>query len=250
MEPRPERNGGVADGGGTRARVARSSLLVLLLPWLAGPGAAQEPTRWFGSAGLALTVPSGELADQMDTGVGLGGQLLYRLDPAGALALRVDGAGVTYGSERGRAPLSPTVPRIEVEVTTRNNILVLGAGPQLTLPAGAFRPYLNAAAGLGYFYTESAVRGSRDHRRREFARTTNFSDTQLSYGVGGGLQLGLRPGRKPLHLELDVQYRRHGETRYLTEGDIREDETGRITIQPRSSDADLWVLRLGLSFGL
>lgn len=234
---------------GSRPPVARMSLLVLLLSCVAGSGAAQEPTRWFGSAGVALTVPSGEL-DGMDTGVGLGGQLLYRLDPAGALALRIDGAGVTYGSERGRAPLSPTVPRIEVEVTTRNNILLLGAGPQLTLPAGPFRPYVNAAAGLGYFYTESAVRGTRDYRRRDFARTTNFSDTQLSYGVGGGLQLGLRPGRRPLHLEMDVQYRRHGLTRYLTEGDIREDADGRLIIQPRSSDADLWVLRLGLSLGL
>lgn len=249
MRSGPNVSGKPRDGG-PGGRVARWSLLFLLLAAGAAPAVGQEPTRWFGSAGLAVTLPRGELAERMDTGVGLGGQLLVRLDPAGALALRVDGAGVTYGSERGRAPLSPTVPRIEVEVTTRNNILLLGAGPQLTLPAGPFRPYLNAAAGLGYFYTESSVRGTRDHRRRDFARTTNFSDTKLSYGAGGGLQLGLRPGRRPLHLEIDVQYRRHGHTRYLTEGDIREDETGRLIIQPVSSDADLWVLRLGLSFGL
>lgn len=233
------------DGPG--APFAMLGFLGVLLLLAAGPAAAQG--RLGGGLGLAFTVPRGELGDNVGAGLGLGGQLLYGLDPAGALALRLDGALVTYGSERFRRPLSRTVSRVSVDVQTRNNIFLLGFGPQLALPAGPVRPYLNGAVGLGYFFTESSVEGSGNFDFQDFARTTNFDDLSFAYGVGGGLGIALGSGPRPVRLALDLQYRDHGRTRYLREGSIEEDGTGRVFIRPLESDADLFLLQVGVSFG-
>lgn len=211
------------------------------------PLAAQN--RWHAGGALTLAIPQGEFANNVDTGLGLGGHLVYGLDPAGVVGLRVDGAFVTYGSERFRTPLSRTVSRILVDVRTRNNIFMLGTGPQLALPGGALRPYVNAAVGLGYFYTESSVDGSANFAFDDFARTTNWDDLSFGYGLGGGLGIGLRRGRVPLYLALDLQYRHHGETRYLREGSITEDGAGRVFIDPLRSEADLLIVQLGVSVG-
>ncbi len=216
---------------------------------LVAAGAAIAQSRWHGGGGLTLAIPQGELADNVDTGFGLGGHLVYGLDPAGAVGLRLDAAVVTYGSERFRRPLSRTVSRVSVDVQTRNNILLLGFGPQLALPAGRVRPYVNGAVGLGYFYTESSVEGSGNFDFQDFARTTNFDDLSFAYGAGGGLGIALSRGRTPVYLALDLQYRAHGETRYLREGSIEEDGTGRVFITPLRSDADLLVAQLGISVG-
>lgn len=224
--------------------LAATGALLLLA---AGPADAQS--RWHGGAGLTFAIPQGELADHVDPGFGLGGHLVAGLDPAGVVGLRLDAAIVTYGSERFRRPLSRTVSRIFVDVRTKNNILLLGVGPQLALPAGPLRPYVNGAVGLGYFYTETSVDGSRNFHFDDFARTTNFDDLSLAYGFGGGVGIGLSGGRNPIYLALDLQYRDHGETRYLREGSIEEDGTGRVFITPLRSDADLLVAQVGVSVG-
>lgn len=241
----------VPDGSGSRpGRVSRLAGALLLAVALLGlPAAAEAQARWVAGGGLALSVPRGELDGLIDEGIGVGGQLLYRLDPAGALALRLDGAMVTYGRESFRTPLSRTVSRVLVDVETRNNIALLGFGPQLTLPAGRFRPYVNAAVGLGYFYTESEVKGSRNFRFDDFARTTNFDDLGFSWGGGGGLELGLRAGANPLLLVFDVQYRDQGRTRFLREGSIEETADGRLTFDPLEAEVDLLLLRLGVAVG-
>lgn len=206
-------------------------------------------SRWVVGGGLALSVPQGELAEFIDHGLGFGGHVRYGLDRAGLLSLRLDASAVTYGSETFRVPLSQTVSRVLVDVTTRNSILLVGFGPQLTLPAGAVRPYVNGAVGLGYFFTESSVRGSGNLRFDDFARTTNFDDLSFAYGAGGGMAVAL-DRRRRLFLVLDGQYRDHGRTRYLREGSVREDGSGRLTIAPLESDANLLLFQLGLAVRL
>lgn len=225
-----------------------AALATLLLLLLLASGV--EAQRWSVGGGVAVSVPRGELDRHIDEGWGVGGQLVYRLDPAGVLGLRLDGSVVTYGRERIRTPLSHTVGRVLVDVETSNNIAVLGFGPQLTLPAGALRPYVNGAVGLGYFYTESGVRGSGNVRFDDFARTTNFDDLSFSWGGGGGLEVALGSGRHPLLLQVDAQYRNHGRTEFLREGSIEEDDAGRATFDPLRAEADVLLLRLGVSVGL
>lgn len=213
----------------------------------AGPGGS---SRVFLGGGVTVSVPRGEFGDFVDEGLGLGGTLRVGLDPAAILALRLDASVVTYGSERFTVPLSTTVSRVFVDVVTRNNIFLLGLGPQLGVPYGPLRPYLNGVVGLGYFFTESEVRGSSNPFFDDFARTTNFDDLSFAYGAGGGLGLALSGGRRPFLLVLDLQVRNHGRTRYLREGSITEDGTGRIFLDPLESDADVLLVQLGVSFGL
>lgn len=240
-----------AKRGASRAAAAGLAAAVTLLA--SAPGglaqAREGGSRWFVGGGLAVSVPQGELAEFIGAGLGFGGHVRYGLDRAGLASLRLDAGVVTYGSETFRVPLSQTVSRVLVDVTTRNSILLVGLGPQLTLPAGAVRPYINGAVGLGYFFTESSVRGSGNLRFDDFARTTNFDDLSFAYGAGGGVAVALSRSRR-LFLVLDGQYRDHGRTRYLREGSVREEGGGRVTVTPLESDANLLVLQLGLSVGL
>lgn len=225
--------------------------LVLLGTFLAGPSTAQaQYSRWFVGGGLALTVPQGEFGQLVDEGFGANGQVLYRLDPEGYAALRFDVGIVTYGSETVRVPLSETVGRVSIDVNTRNNILLMGFGPQFAIPAGAVRPYVNGVVGLGYFFTESTVRGSRNFQFDNFARTTNFDDLSFAYGLGGGLGIPVRRGYHPISVLLDAQYRNHGNTRYLREGSIQDEAGGRVVITPLESQANLLLFQVGVSVGL
>lgn len=206
--------------------------------------------RWDLGGGLAVAVPRGEFSDFVDEGYGLGLHVVYGLDPSSVVGLRFDLGFVTYGSERFTVPLLPSTGRILVDVNTRNNIGILGLGPQLQVPSGPIRPYVNGFVGLGYFFTESSVGGSSNFHFDDFARTINFDDVSLAYGGGGGLGLRLGNGYRPIYLNLEAQYRRHGATEYLREGSIVDDGFGGVIISPLRSDADFLLVQLGVSVGL
>jgi len=120
---------------------------------------SSAPRHYLGGE-LTVASPQGEFHDFVDSGWGGGIHYLLRADRDGWLALRVDASLLNYGHERQRVILSPTIGgRIGVDLTTDNNIAFIGAGPQIGLPTGAFRPYLNGFVGVSYIFTESAVRG-------------------------------------------------------------------------------------------
>lgn len=235
------------ESGMGRRRAHRGVGAVLLAILLGGARSAAAQGRIGGGAALTIAVPQGEFADFVGAGFGVMGDLTFALDGEGWLGIRLDGGYLNYGRETERAPLSPTVGRVNVDVTTGNNIILAALGPQLTLPHGPFRPYVNAIGGLSYFFTESSVKGTANVGT--FARTTNFSDLTYALGVGGGVYIPLGGGVSPVLLDLGLQYRTHGRTRYLREGSIRDDGTGGISFTPIESDTDLLLIRLGLSFG-
>jgi opacity protein-like surface antigen len=112
------------------------------------------------------------------------------------------------------------------------------------VPSGPVRPYLYGTIGLGYFFTESSVKGTNS-TDQEFASSTNFDDTTPALTLGGGFQI---PVARIVAIDLGVEYRRHREARYLTEGDIVEEDDGSVTLNVNESDADLFVYRIGVSF--
>jgi hypothetical protein len=233
-----------SDTSHARVVLARGLGLAVLTLVLARPATAQD---WVLGAGFAISVPQGDFGQVVGEGYGASGHVVYRPYP-GVLGLRMDAAFITYGSERLFVPGFPS-PRVGYDVRTHNNIVMFSIGPQLTLPAGPIEPYINGFVGLGYFFTESSLDGG-DPFYPTIARTTNFDDTSLAYGFGGGLGIALTQGRRPVRLLFDAQYRHHDTTQYLREGSIVEDDFGNVHITFFESDADLILLKFGVSFTL
>ncbi|MFO7261654.1 MAG: hypothetical protein DIU52_010900 [bacterium] len=241
-----------------RAPVALLMVASLCLPtaaaaqmWGAQPGqTAAAPVRAQAGGAVFVAQPVGEFDEYVDVGFGLGGHVLLRLDPAGVIGLRVDGGFINYGRESKRVCLSQTVGcRILVDLVTSNDILFGTIGPQLAVPSGPVRPYVNGGIGLSYFATTSSVRGTSSSDD-DFARTKNFDDVTLAWAAGGGLYIPLRIGSTTFAIDLGARYLLNGEVEYLREGGIEDHPDGSITLHPTRSDANLLVWNIGVSFGI
>ncbi|HEX8904538.1 MAG TPA: hypothetical protein VF771_06835 [Longimicrobiaceae bacterium] len=198
---------------------------------------------------LTLAQPQGEFSSYIDKGWGGGIHYLLRLDPAGWLGLRADASLVNYGHERQRVILSPTIGgRVSVDLTTDNNIAFVGAGPQIGLPTGAFRPYVNGFVGVSYIFTESSVGGT--YSGETFASTNNFDDASFAYGGGGGLYIPVSRRHNPVSIDLGVTYRHNGTAEYLRHGDIVDNPDGSITLYPVRSETNLLNFHVGVSVGV
>ena len=241
-----------------RGATLRSSLTALVAGMLLVPAAVaaqdesiplpRRPSRAFIGLNLMAAQPLGEFDSYIDWGGGFGGEFLYALDEAGALGLRVNMGLMIYGYETKEVPLSPSVGRVRVDVNTSNNIFVMSVGPQIMMPSGAVRPYMNATAGWAYFFTHSSVESGVDFE--PYASSTNFDDGTFSWSVGGGLYIPMRRGRKPISLDLGAQYHANGEVRYLREGSIRDDGIGGVDFDPIRSHTNLITYRVGVTFGI
>jgi hypothetical protein len=199
---------------------------------------------------LAFASPQGEFHDFVDSGFGGGAHYILRLDENGWLGVRVDAGLLNYGHERQRVRLSSTIgDRIGVDLNTDNNIAFVGVGPQIGLPTGALRPYVNGFAGVSYIFTESSVRGSSSGE--SFASSTNYDDASFAYGGGAGLYVPVsRRGRNPVSIDAGVQYRHNGRADYLVEGGITDNPDGSITLDPIRSQTNLLTFHLGVSVGV
>ncbi|MBV6520754.1 MAG: hypothetical protein MNPFHGCM_00872 [Gemmatimonadaceae bacterium] len=201
--------------------------------------------RFEAGAGVNYGLPQGVFRDYVKQGFGADAFFRWNFDRQGILSLRADGGFLGYGRETKRVPLSGTVGgRILVDLTTSNNIVHLGLGPQLTAPDGPFRPYVNGGGGFSYFFTTSSVEGSNDNE--PFASTTNYDDFALSWSAGSGILIPVGV-RRDVSLDVGVQYRDNGQVRYLRKGSIVDLPNGGIQITPIESDANLLTFRLGIS---
>lgn len=230
----------------------------ILSVWGSAPLWAQTPSeddrdrvsRMHAGLALGLTQPLGEFQDHVRLGGGLLGHFRVALDPRGLVSLRIDGGFLMYGNETQRVCLSPTVGcRIEVDLTTSNNIVLLSVGPEVSVPAGAARLYGKAGIGGDYFFTSSHVQG--DVQNRPFATTRNFSDGGLAWTTGGGVEIPVARARGvPIALDLGLSYQRNGRREYLTRGDIIDLPDGSIAFDAKRSDANFLLWRVGVSVGL
>lgn len=231
----------------------RIAFSVVALLVAAGPARAQEeplqPIRGYAGGGLIGAQPVGEFSRFIDRGFGAGGHFVWNLDRSGALGVRVDGGFINYGRERQRVCLSTTVGcRIQVDLTTTNDIAYGSIGPQITLPHGPVQPYVNASVGFSYFSTSSSVEGVDDNDD-EF-NTTNFDDLTFAWHAGAGLRIPVSMARMPVFIDVGARYNTNGSVEYLREGDIIDHPDGSITLTPQRSDADLVTYVLGVSIGI
>jgi len=211
----------------------------------------RSPSRLYAGGAFIYGKPQGEFGDNVDQGFGGGGHLIFRVDPVGLLGLRLDVSGLEYGRERTRVPLSPTLGgRILVDLETTNSMLLFGVGPQLMVPTGQLRPYLNGSVGLAYFSTQSYIRGQDQPDEYRFGNTTHFDDVSLAYGAGAGVYIPITRRRRPISLDVGARYQRAGRAEYLVEGSITDNPDGTLSFLPLESDIDLATFHVGITVGL
>jgi len=124
----------------------------------------------------------------------------------------------------------------------------MSIGPQLSIPTGPVRPYVNAGIGAQAFFTESHVDGSDDNE--DFAHTTNQQDWTSSWVAGAGVFVPLYAKKVSVLLDLGVQYFGSGHARYLRPGSIEDLPNSQIRITSFESDTKLALVHLGVRIGL
>jgi opacity protein-like surface antigen len=216
------------------------------------PATAQLPgevVRGHVGGALLVATPVGEFAENVGTGFGIAGFGRWAFDPQGIGSLRLDLGFLNYGRETIR--ICVTNPcRVTGDLTTSNNIVFGGLGPELAVGAGGpVRAYANASIGFAYFATTSSVEGAND-RGDPFASDTNFDDATFAWTAGGGVQIRVSSGRNPVYLDFGARYHGNGEAEYLRKGDIQDLPDGSVVLNPRRSDTNLWTIGIGVSVGL
>lgn len=219
------------------------------------PGGAAAQQIWdemrseaFGA--LNVAIPVGEFGEHVELGGGVGTGVVLFLDPERRVGVRAEAGFIVYGSDTERRRFSRTIPLVELDVRTSNEILSAGVGPQIYLGTGNLRPFVYGTVGFAYFATTTTVEPERSDI--EIASTTNFDDFQLSLSAGGGIAAVIHEGENPLSLSLSASYQRNGLTEYLTGGsdDLRGLRGGRWAFTPKESEANLITCRVGLSVAL
>ena len=205
--------------------------------------------RSSGSIGLIQIRPQGALGRNIGFGYGVSGAYLLQIDHTGFLSLRADIGVVAYGNDSRRTALSESIGgRVQVNVRSTNYIIPMGIGPQLTLPTGVVRPYVNAGVGGQGFLTESSAESTSDGS--VIASTSNQSSFAAAWTTGAGVYVPIRAGKARVQLDMGMQYVNGAESRYLAPGSIADMPGGQINISAFKSSTHLIVLRLGARIGL
>ena len=204
------------------------------------------PPRAYGDINFAVSQPLGAFNDFIGQGYGVTGGFVWNLDRNRVFGIRAEGGFVQYGNEQTDACLVNC--RIEVDVNTSNDIAFGGIGPQISVPTGPVRPYINATAGFSYFFTHSSVSGDDDYYDQ--FDTTNHDDVVFALTGGGGLLIPLAMRSTPILLDLGATLHRNGKATYLREGSIRDFPDGSIRIDPIRSEANFVTYRIGISIGI
>ena len=204
------------------------------------------PSRTFVGITGIVAQPVGEFQNYVGTAGGFGLNFVQQLDRNGAFGLRLDLDYVIYGHEKQR--IHP-FPRIDADLTTDNNIVFAGIGPQIMVPNGHFRPYLSGSVGLAYFFTHSSIEG-KDDTNNDLFNTTNQHDATFAYTGAAGLYIPVRHGNRPISIDLGARYHNNGTAEYLREGSIIDNPDNTVSFTPFRTKTNLVTYHLGVSFGI
>ncbi len=209
-------------------------------------------------------VPQNEFSDQLDDrlGVGLGGFFGYRFGNT-PLMLGADLGFMNFGTDTRREQWSTTIPDATVNVENSYNLFHGDLLLRIIPPERTFRPFADGVFGFNYFFTETKIRDRGTTGPDDvIASDTNFRDTALSYGFGGGFQLriysddgmgnnGENATQTPysVHLHFMARYMIGHEAEYLREGSINIDN-GTVTYDVMQSETDLLHFRVGITVSL
>lgn len=199
-----------------------------------------------GSLKFTVGLPRAEFADQLDAtgfGINMSGAIGF---PGSPLLIGLDGGYMLYGHERRNEPFSTTIPDVTVDVVTDNSVAMGHVFLRLSPNLPGIKPYADALFGFKYFFTETRIE-SEQFDQNEITRSTNFDDTAMSYGFGGGVKITVfnPPGKGGVHIDLGAKYLMGSEAEYLKEGSIRR-QNGQVTFDVNNSRTDLLLIQFGV----
>ena len=181
-------------------------------------------------------VPVGDFAKNIDTignGVSLNFGYGIKRSP---IVVGAEIGYVRYGNSVDRAYLTSGY-----NVSTSNNIFMTHGFLRVQSPKGPVRPYVEALIGLKRLYTKTTYQDSYYQSNNS---VTDFSDTALSYGAGGGVMFLLYDGNKggrrgrgapfEVLLDLKARYLRGGLAQYLPQGSLDSNGVPSIIYQSRT----------------
>jgi hypothetical protein len=194
----------------------------------------------FGLRGINAQ-PLGDFRRYVQSGWGGGGDARFFPGRQRALSLRADFSVLVYGRQRTRECFG-TGCRIEIDITTSNNIISGMVGPELQAPSGVVRPYVNVMAGITSFITQSSADGESGNDN--VFETTNLRDNLFAAVAGGGVRVPLGS-----QVTLDLSARRHynGNARYLTRDSFGDGTLATPIV--RQSEVNMWTYAVGVAFG-
>ncbi len=221
----------------------RASIAALALVTATLPAQAQAPVIPPIGGGIRLTVaqPIGEFKNYVNSGFGIAGDFRWFPADQHVVSLRADAGFLIYGRQTTRECFGSSC-RIQVDITTSNNIFSGLVGPELQVPSGPIRPYVNAMAGWTVFWTQSSADG-QDGGEDVFP-TTNLKDNLFTSAIGGGVRI---PMGDKVSLDFNARRNFNGRARYLTRDSFGD---GTLTTPlVRESQVNMWTYSIGVSFG-
>jgi Outer membrane protein beta-barrel domain len=185
--------------------------------------------------------PIGEFKRYVQDDWGVGGDFRWFPGSQKVVSLRTDAGVLIYGRQTTRECFG-TGCRINVDITTSNNIFSGLAGPELQVPSGPIRPYVNAMAGWTVFWTQSSADGQNGGE--SVFQTTNLRDNLFTSAVGGGVRI---PLANRVSLDFNARRNFNGRARYLTRDSFGDGSN--TTPLVRESEVNMWTYAIGVSFG-
>ena len=207
---------------------------------------SRAPVVYIDFAGLASNAV-GEFGDLVGAGGGVNlSAKVFLLEDSRKFGLRADLGWVIYGLESVPTCISDPC-RVQTDIKTSNNIFYFGLGPEVILIRGRFEPYVYGTLGTSVFNTGSTLQGEYFNGADTHFNTTHLNDWTFAWRAGGGIRYGIW---EDVSVDFGVEHHGNGVADYLTKGDVIDGPDGKVSINPRRSEANLLTFRLGVSLGL
>ena len=207
---------------------------------------SRAPVVYIDFAGLASNAV-GEFGDLVGAGGGVNlSAKVFLLEDSRNFGLRADLGWVIYGLESVPTCISDPC-RVQTDIKTSNNIFYFGLGPEVILIRRRFEPYVYGTLGTSVFNTGSTLQGEYFNGAETHFNTTHLNDWTFAWRAGGGIRYGIW---EDLSVDFGVEHHGNGVADYLTKGDVIDGPDGKVSINPRRSEANLLTFRLGVSLGL
>jgi len=211
-------------------------------------------TNFVGGIHFNTGLPQEQLEDQIGRNAyGIGGQIFYAPSTS-PFAVGLDLCWMNYGVESRREPFSTTIPDVEVDVETWNNVVQAFFVLRGQMPRGPIQLYADALIGLNYLFTETKIQDTGNVVESVIS-STNRDDTAFAYGFGGGVMVPVYTGmrasgdeddRFEVSLDAGARYLRGDEAEYLKKGSIRRSD-GKVTFDSLESRTDIVRLHVGVA---